>query len=135
MNLACFVFEGIVLSCFFWGYVCVQAVGGLLADTYGGENILASTVLVWSLVTLFTPTIVQLAYHTPVPIFLIVLSRILLGLAQGERIFLLRRQPMCTDCSCLGFHFPTIASIISKNLPAAERAPAFGLVMAGSHVG
>lgn len=73
-----------VLSCFFWGYVCVQAAGGYMADLYGGENILASTVLLWSMITLLTPTIVQFAYYAGYPISLIVLSRIVLGLAQGK---------------------------------------------------
>uniref|UniRef100_A0A915KJD6 Major facilitator superfamily (MFS) profile domain-containing protein n=1 Tax=Romanomermis culicivorax TaxID=13658 RepID=A0A915KJD6_ROMCU len=117
--------SGMILSCFFWGYVCVQAVAGHLADTYGGEKILAIATLVWSGVTLASPFIFQFAYLTPHPIALIVASRILLGLAQGKFF----------KCLARGFHFPTIASLIAKSVQSPERAKLFGLVMAGSHVG
>ena len=41
--------QAIVLSSFFWGYICSQVVGALLAQRYGGKAVLgaAGTVILW----------------------------------------------------------------------------------------
>jgi len=45
---------GGVLSSFFLGYACVQAVGGVLADRFGARKVLTFAILWWSAFTAFT---------------------------------------------------------------------------------
>lgn len=47
--------KGLVLSSFFIGYVLFQIPSGWLADRFGGKWLLASALVVWSLMTLLTP--------------------------------------------------------------------------------
>ena len=43
--------KGLVLSSFFMGYLIIQLLGGILANRYGGRNILMAAVILWSLFT------------------------------------------------------------------------------------
>lgn len=47
--------EGFVLSAFFAGYMLTQALGGHLADRYGGTRVLLAGVAIWTLATVCTP--------------------------------------------------------------------------------
>lgn len=89
--------QGIILSSFFWGYVFTQLPGGVLADKFGGKWVYVLSVLPSSLLTMTIPTAAQV--HP----YLVVLSRILCGLAQG-------------------LFFPTTFSIASKWFPKQERS-------------
>ena len=104
------------MSCFLWGYAITQVFAGRYADKLGGEKILVGTTLIWSLLTLFTPQLFDLAYITPYPIFLLILIRVFTGIGQG-------------------FHLPSMASIVGRHLTAADKGRVFGICLAGSHFG
>ena len=47
--------QGTILGAFFWGYVCTQIPGGMLAERYGGKLIFGLGILVTSVFTILTP--------------------------------------------------------------------------------
>nr|CDJ91972.1 Major facilitator superfamily MFS-1 domain containing protein [Haemonchus contortus] len=108
--------SGTVLSCFFWGYAITQLIAGGIADTYGGENVLPITSLVWIVLTIFTPQLFDFAYWSGFPLIILLLTRILTGIGQA-------------------FHIPSMASMVSRHLTAADKGRVFGIILAGSHCG
>lgn len=103
-------FQGVVLSSFFGGYALTQILGGQLADRLGGKLVLASGVALWSLFTFATPAA---AAAGTVPL---ILCRILLGIGEGVA-------------------FPSIHSLIARNVPYANQSTAVGIVTAASYAG
>lgn len=103
-------YEGMVLSSFFGGYALTQVLGGSLADKYGGKMVLAAGVAIWSFFTACTP---QAAAHGTATLLT---ARVLLGVGEGVA-------------------FPSIHSLISRNVPAASQSTAVGLVTAASYGG
>ncbi|VDO69970.1 unnamed protein product [Heligmosomoides polygyrus] len=108
--------SGTVLSCFFWGYALTQLIAGGFADTFGGENILPWSSLVWIVLTFFTPQLFDFAYWSGMPLVVLLLVRILTGIGQA-------------------FHIPSMASMVSRHLTAADKGRVFGVMLAGSHCG
>lgn len=103
-------FQGVILSTFFSGYALTQVLGGQLADRFGGKLVLAGGVSLWSFFTLITPEAAALG---TVPL---IASRILLGVGEGVA-------------------FPSIHSLIARNVPQASQSTAVGIVTAASYVG
>jgi MFS family permease len=89
---------------------------GRLADKIGGERVLNISTLVWGLLTLFTPQIIDFAYFSGYPLFWLLLLRVTTGVGQG-------------------FHLPSMASIVSRHLTATDKGRVFGICLAGSHFG
>ncbi|KAK6048071.1 hypothetical protein COOONC_14424 [Cooperia oncophora] len=108
--------SGTVLSCFFWGYAITQLIAGGFADTYGGENILPISSLVWIMLTFFTPQLFDFAYWSGFPLVILLLTRVFTGIGQA-------------------FHIPATASMVSRHLTAADKGRVFGIILAGSHCG
>ncbi|CAJ0941920.1 unnamed protein product, partial [Mesorhabditis belari] len=108
--------SGTILSCFFWGYAITQLVAGGFADAHGGERILPNTSFVWILLTIFTPQIFDFAYWSGFPFTILLIFRIIYGVAQG-------------------FHVPSMASIVSRHLTTIDKGKVFGFCLAGSHFG
>ncbi|GAU34185.1 hypothetical protein TSUD_162860, partial [Trifolium subterraneum] len=103
-------FLGIVQSSFLWGYIFSSVIGGALVDRYGGKRVLAWGVLLWSLATLLTPLA---ANHSTMALLAI---RAFFGLAEGVAL-------------------PSMSTLLSRWFPNNERATAFGISMAGFHIG
>ncbi|KAF8063765.1 PHT4 [Scenedesmus sp. PABB004] len=103
-------FEGVVLSAFFAGYAATQVLGGSLADRYGGKLVLTAGVFLWSVFTVATPA--AAAAGTPA----LLAARVLLGVGEGVA-------------------FPSIHSIIARNVPPSKRSTAVGVVTAASYAG
>ena len=61
------------MSTFFFGYILTQIIGGMIADRYGGDEVIFLAACVWSTCTLITPFIAN---------FLMVPHTIGIGLAQ-----------------------------------------------------
>lgn len=101
---------GIIQSAFFWGYVLTQIPGGYFADKYGGKQVLALGVVVWSAMTLLTP----LAASTNIGVLL--LARALLGVGEGVAM-------------------PAMNNMISKWVPEAERSRSLSLTYSGMYLG
>ena len=80
---------------------------------FGAERVLLTAGLVWSLLTFWFQTIIQV---TSPDLKLVVFIRIIIGAAQGV-------------------HFPALASISSKNLNAKDRSFFFSATTAGGAIG
>ncbi|TKR57684.1 hypothetical protein L596_030354 [Steinernema carpocapsae] len=108
--------SGTVLSCFFYGYALTQLFAGTIADRYGGEKILRISTLWWIFFTFFIPQLFDFAYWSGSPLTVLLFVRIMYGVGQG-------------------FHVPSMASIVSRHLTAADKGRVFGVSLAGSHFG
>ena len=103
--------QSVVLSCFFWGYLCSQVVGALLAQRYGGKLVLGAATFAWSVLTCLTP-----AAASSGSFLLLVLCRVLLGAAEG-------------------FLIPVNSHLVAAWVPPAERGRAITAIQAGCHAG
>ncbi|GFR48794.1 hypothetical protein Agub_g10743, partial [Astrephomene gubernaculifera] len=103
-------YQGLVLSVFFGGYATTQILGGKLADQLGGKMVLAAGVALWSLFTFATPAAAA-AGSLP-----LMTARVMLGVGEGVA-------------------FPSIHSLISRNVPARSQTTAVGIVTAASYAG
>lgn len=75
-------------------------------------QILPYSSLAWTMLTFFTPHLFDFAYWTNYPLVVLLAVRILTGV-------------------CQAFHIPSLASIVSKHLAAADKGRVFGIVLAG----
>ncbi|XP_076440135.1 LOW QUALITY PROTEIN: voltage-gated purine nucleotide uniporter SLC17A9-like [Babylonia areolata] len=107
---------GTVLSAFFWGYTMTQFLGGYLSDRIGGDVVLPIAACLWSLITFWTPQLAYLSVDKHTALYIVVLSRVMLGI-------------------CQGFHYPGMTSIISRKVHEQERSLTYSVVAAGSHCG
>ena len=94
--------QGIILSCFYFGYMVTQFLGGALADRFGGKVVLAIGVIWWSVFTILTPPAAALG------LAVLVMARVLMGMGEGVT-------------------FPSIYSLYGKWVPTAERARSMAL--------
>jgi len=69
--------QGLILGCYFYGYVCGQVPGAWLARKYGLRYVNGLAFFISSVLTLVTPVVAYFSYE------LLVALRILLGLIQG----------------------------------------------------
>ena len=102
--------QGIILSCFYFGYMVTQFLGGWLADRYGGKIILAIGVIWWSVFTILTPPAAALG------IAILIATRVLMGMGEGVT-------------------FPSIYALYGKWIPTRERARAMALTNSGIPIG
>jgi ACS family sodium-dependent inorganic phosphate cotransporter len=70
--------EGAIFSCFFYGYMATQVLGGYLADKFGGKWVFGAGALGWSIFTLLTPLAAKTHFG------LLIAVRVLLGVAEGK---------------------------------------------------
>ncbi|XP_056640310.1 putative inorganic phosphate cotransporter [Diorhabda sublineata] len=103
--------KNIMLSSFFWGYICLQIGAGQLAKNYGPKLFLFAAIFITSLFTLLTPYMGALIGYGG-----IILCRIIQGLSQG-------------------FLVPSIHNLLSHWAPATERATWGSGVYAGQALG
>ncbi|XP_035826482.1 solute carrier family 17 member 9 isoform X2 [Aplysia californica] len=108
--------SGTVLSSFFWGYTMTQFLGGYLSDRIGGDIVLPIAACMWSLITFWTPQLAYLSTDKHISLYIVVLSRVSLGI-------------------CQGFHYPGMTSIISRKVNEQERSLTYSMVASGSHIG
>ena len=80
------LFQGAVMSAFFWGYTPAQIAGGYLSDKYGGEVVLGSTAVVWSLLTIAVPFLPSTTVVFLSPTAVMILARVCTGLSQGNHV-------------------------------------------------
>lgn len=104
------VIEGAIFSCFFYGYLSTQILGGYISDKFGGKYVFATAALGWSVFTLITPFAARWHFGA------LIASRVLLGVAEGVS-------------------YPSINSLLGKWLPIGERARATSAVNSFSYAG
>lgn len=102
--------QGLILSAFFWGYICTQLVGGWMADRFGGRRVLAAGVAIWSIATLLTPLCAAVSFA------MLFAIRVVLGFGEGV-------------------NFPAIHSLTARWMLVAERARALALNFSGMYLG
>ncbi|XP_041356795.1 solute carrier family 17 member 9-like [Gigantopelta aegis] len=108
--------SGTVLSAFFWGYTMTQFFGGYLSDRIGGDVVLPVAACLWGLITFWTPQVAYISTDKNMAIYLVVLSRVLLGMSQGV-------------------HFPGMTSLVSRKVSEKDRSLTMSIVSSGSHFG
>ena len=101
---------GIIFSIFYVGYFFSMAVGGFLADKYGGKTVLGLGVLLWSIFTMLTPAF---SYNGFLALLFI---RILIGLGEG-------------------ITFPSWHSMYARWIPFKERTRAIAITNSGIPAG
>eukprot|EP00210_Caulerpa_lentillifera_P004567 g4357.t1 len=102
--------RGLVQSAFFWGYTITQVPAGWMSTKIGGEKVLFTGVLLWSIGTFLAPSAAHLGF------LMLCASRVLVGLAEGLS--------------------PSSAtSVLSKQVPAGERSRAVATVFGGLDLG
>ncbi|BES93076.1 MFS transporter, ACS family, solute carrier family 17 (sodium-dependent inorganic phosphate cotransporter), other [Nesidiocoris tenuis] len=102
--------RGLVLSCFFYGYLCTQLLGGWLGAKYGGARVYGMGVGSTAVLTMLTPFVARWS------VYLLVALRILEGLFEGVT-------------------YPCIHAVWAKWAPPSERGTMASLAFSGSHFG
>ncbi|NKB99186.1 MAG: MFS transporter [Pseudomonadales bacterium] len=102
--------QGWILSCFYFGYLTTQFLGGWLADRFGGKIVLAIGVIWWSVFTILTPPAAALG------LTILIMTRVLMGMGEGVT-------------------FPSIYALYGKWIPTRERARAMALTNSGIPIG
>ncbi|CAH0589202.1 unnamed protein product [Chrysodeixis includens] len=102
--------QGIVLSCYFWGYIVAQLPGGRLAELYSAKWVMFAAVFVNAVCTLLTPIMCKMHYVG------VVVMRVLEGLGGGAA-------------------FPAMHCMLSKWAPPAERSFISAVTYAGTSLG
>ncbi|XP_020588917.1 probable anion transporter 6 [Phalaenopsis equestris] len=101
--------KGLILSTFYYGYVLSQIPGGWAAQRFGGRRILLLSFLTWSSICALVPL-------NPNKVVVLVISRLLVGAAQG-------------------FIFPSIHTILAQWIPPHERSRSVSLTTSGMYLG
>ncbi|KAL9267006.1 putative anion transporter 6, chloroplastic [Drosera capensis] len=109
---------GLVQSSFFWGYALSQLPGGWLAKIFGGRQVLAIGVLIWSFATALIPLVAGNMSG-------LVFSRILVGIGEGVS------PSAATDL--IARHVLLMNG--SGTIPPEERSRAVSFVFGGLSVG
>ena len=76
--------QGTVLSAFFWGYTMTQVLGGYLSDRIGGDIVITTAAVGWSVLTFWTPFLVYVYTDKNSVLMMVVATRVLLGAMQGK---------------------------------------------------
>ncbi|KAK0582324.1 hypothetical protein LWI29_024190 [Acer saccharum] len=101
--------KGTILSTFYYGYACSQVPGGWAAQRIGGRKVLLLSFVLWSSTCFLVPL-------DPNRVFLLVLARLLVGVAQG-------------------FIFPSIHTVLAQWVPPHERSRSVSLTTSGMYLG
>ncbi|KAM3965643.1 major facilitator superfamily transporter 3 [Aphomia sociella] len=102
--------QGIVLSCYFWGYFVSQLPGGRIAELFSAKWVMFFSVTINVVCTLLTPVMAQAHYAA------VVVMRVGEGIGGGVT-------------------FPSMHVLLSKWAPPAERSVMAALVYAGTSLG
>lgn len=62
-----------------------QFLGGYLSDRIGGDVVLPIAACMWSLITFWTPQLAFLSNDKHTALYIVVLSRVMLGMCQGKQ--------------------------------------------------
>ncbi|KAL5720475.1 putative anion transporter 5 [Ranunculus cassubicifolius] len=101
--------KGTILSTFYYGYAISQVPGGWAAQKIGGRRVLLLSFMLWSLTCALVPL-------DPNRIIILVLARLLIGVAQG-------------------FIFPSIHTVLAQWVPPHERSRSVSLTTSGMYLG
>lgn len=100
-----------ILSSFFWGYVCTQIIGSIIAQQWGAHKLFSMTLFVCSLATLLIPVAAIYGGWEAVCAL-----RVIAGLCQGTVL-------------------PSLHTLLAKWVPVEERGRMATFVYAGGWIG
>ncbi|KAJ8946323.1 hypothetical protein NQ318_004212 [Aromia moschata] len=103
--------KNVMLSSFFWGYICLQVVAGQIAKNYGPKLFLTGAIFTCSTFSILIPILGERYGYEAV-----IMCRIIQGLAQG-------------------FVYPSVHNLLSAWVPLFNRAKVATFVYAGSPLG
>ncbi|XP_033323679.2 uncharacterized protein LOC117218986 [Megalopta genalis] len=103
--------KDIILSSFFWGYVCTQLVGSIIARRWGAQKLFSLALFICGLVTLLVPAAAKYAGWESVCV-----TRVIAGFCQGTVL-------------------PCLHTLLSKWVPTEERGRMSTFVYAGGWIG
>lgn len=103
--------KGVIQSSFFWGYVCTQIIGSIVAQRWGAHKLYSLALFACGLVTLLIPVLSQYSGWEAV-----CASRVIAGLFQGSVL-------------------PCLHTLLSKWAPMEERGRMSTFVYAGGWIG
>ena len=107
--------QGYVLAAFYYGYVCTQVAGGLMADRYSPRLLFGSGISGLILLSILTPLVAGIEYGTN-KIFGIFVLRVIQGLLSGIAI-------------------PATTSMWAYWAPPNERGALAGVALSGNVLG
>lgn len=102
--------KGLILSAFFYGYICTQFLGGYLSSKFRPNVVFGVGIFVTALLTLFTPMAANAGFHVLIAI------RFVEGLFEG----------VCA---------PSLQSIYANWAPPLERARIGAIAFSGCYIG
>ncbi|XP_073974183.1 sialin-like isoform X2 [Rhodnius prolixus] len=102
--------QGYILSAFYWGYVITHLPGGMIAERFGGKQVLGFGILGTALLTLVTPMAARAGAGWVIAV------RALEGLGEGTT-------------------FPALNALLAQWVPPLERGKMGSLVFAGNQIG
>ncbi|XP_065579958.1 putative inorganic phosphate cotransporter isoform X2 [Artemia franciscana] len=102
--------QGLVLGCFFWGYMSTQIPAGILAEKHGGKLLFGGGIFLTSIFTLITPMAVRISLKFFIAV------RVLTGMAEGVTL-------------------PAMHSLMASWIPCNERSTLGSFIMAGMQFG
>ncbi|KAG8259618.1 hypothetical protein J6590_008653 [Homalodisca vitripennis] len=102
--------RAVVLSSFFWGYVCTQILGGWLGARLGGSRVFGFGIFVTALLTVFSPPLAR------VNVYLLVATRVVQGFFEGGT-------------------YPCLQALWARWAPPQERTLMVGVAFSGVPVG
>ncbi|XP_074030497.1 putative inorganic phosphate cotransporter isoform X2 [Leptinotarsa decemlineata] len=103
--------KNLMLSSFFWGYICLQVIAGQLAKNYGPKRFMSASAFIGSVFCMLIPIFgAYLGYSG------VIVCRIITGLSQG-------------------FIFPCVHNLLSAWTPIQDRAKIGSFTYAGGPLG
>ena len=105
------MFQGIILSSFYWGYVVTHIPGGMIAEKYGGKHTLGIGILITAILTILTPLQDEWGEF-----YALIALKICMGLGEG-------------------ITYPAINVLLAQWTPPEERSRTGSFVYAGALVG
>ncbi|XP_067001781.1 voltage-gated purine nucleotide uniporter SLC17A9 isoform X3 [Anabrus simplex] len=117
--------SGTILSSFFWGYTLTQVLGGYLSDRIGGQKVILTAAVGWSLCTFWMPYFIWFLSDQRSSVNFIVLIRVLHGAFQGLLgfmwTFVLRYYTLALDRRKAAI--VSVPLKLHSSLPTREKLP------------
>ena len=101
--------QGLILGAFYYGYICTQIPGGMIAEKYGGKWLFGLGILGTAVLSLVTPV------GARVDTAVLITIRVVQGLLEG-------------------FTVPALQAMMAKWLPPGERSRLAAVINSGNHV-
>ncbi|XP_077863446.1 voltage-gated purine nucleotide uniporter SLC17A9-like, partial [Saccoglossus kowalevskii] len=107
---------GLVLSCFYIGYVSTQIISGFLSDYIGGNQVITLAAIGWGITTIVYPYCVDVSRDQSTQLAIIVVIRTIFAILQG-------------------FHYPAVANVVASKIHIRNRTCIYTCFAAGSSIG